>query len=228
MAGLPEPGAETDRGFLLKSVPVDGLERRYILFVPAMYDPNRPSPLVVFLNGKGECGTDGMLQVTAGLGPALIRDPKRWPFVVVFPQKRDPEILWGNDEAVVLAVLGQTRREYSVDPSRIHLTGISQGGNGTWTIAARHPDLFASLVAICGWADEATIRKTAAIPSWIFHGEADPIVPVSGGRDAHAWVQAAGGASRLTVYPGVGHDCWDRAYAEPDLPGWMLLQRKPS
>jgi predicted peptidase len=151
---------------------------------------------------------------------------KRWPFLVVFPQKRDPEILWVEDEAVALASLEQTRRGYNVDPSRIHLTGISQGGNGTWTIAARHPALFASLVVVCGWADEPTARKVARIPAWIFHGETDAVVPVSASRDMDGWIRGAGGSSRLTVYPGVDHNAWDRAYAEPDLPGWLAAQTK--
>jgi predicted peptidase len=224
----PAPDSDTDRGFLMRSVPVGGTDRRYTVFVPSAYDPATPSPAIVFLNGKGECGTDGLLQLTAGLGPAVIRDVKRWPFVILFPQKRDPEIPWGDDEAVVLAALGEARRELNLDPARIHLTGISQGGNGTWAIAARHPGLFASLVVVCGWSDEATIRAAAAIPAWIFHGEDDPVVPVRGGRDAHDWTRAAGGTSRLTVYPGVGHCSWDRAYAEPELPGWLSGQRKPS
>jgi predicted peptidase len=210
----------------MKSIPAGGADRRYLLYVPAAFDPAKPSPLVVFLNGKGECGTDGLLPLAAGLGPTIIRDPARWPFLVLLPQKRAPEILWGEDEAAVLAALEQTRRDCNVDPARIHLTGISQGGNGTWTIAARHPGLFASLVAVCGWADEATARKVAGIPSWIFHGEADAVVPASASRDMDAWIRGAGGKSRLTIYPVVGHNAWDRAYAEPDLPGWLAAQTK--
>jgi predicted peptidase len=219
---------DPERGFLMKSIPVDGTDRAYLLYVPAAYDPSTPSPALVFLNGKGECGTDGLLPLAAGLGPAIIRNPSRWPFLVLFPQKRDPEILWGDDEAVVMAALEQTRREYNVDAARTGLTGISQGGNGTWTIAARHPGLFASLVAICGWTDETTARQVAAIPSWIFHGEADAVVPASASRDMDAWIRGAGGNCRLTVYPGVDHKAWDRAYAEPELPAWMAAQRKPA
>ena len=224
-ATTPPPDSDPERGFLMRSVPVDGTNRLYTVFVPPTYVPSTPSPAIVFLNGKGECGTDGLLQITAGLGNAIIRDVKRWPFIVVFPQKRDPEILWGEDEAVVLASLEQTRREYNVDPSRIHLTGISQGGNGTWTIAARYPALFASLVVVCGWADEPTARKVARIPAWIFHGEKDAIVPVASSRDMDAWIRGAGGSSRLTIYPGVDHNAWDRAYAEPELPVWMAGQQ---
>ena len=222
----PKQDAEPDRGFLMKSVPVLGEDRSYMLYLPPAYEPRTPSPAIVFLNGKGECGTDGMLQITAGLGPAVINDVTRWPFVIVFPQKRDPEILWGEDEVVVLAALDRTRRECNIDAARIALGGISQGGNGTWSIAARHPDLFASLVVVCGWSDETTVRKAASIPSWIFHGETDPVVPVKGGQDAHAWARAAGGSSRLTVYPGVDHNAWDRAFAEPELPDWLQKHRK--
>jgi predicted peptidase len=210
----------------MKSAPVNGADRRYMIFVPPAYDPAVPAPAIVFLNGKGECGTDGMLPITAGLGPAVIRDVKRWPFLIIFPQKRDPEILWSDDDAVVLAAIDQTLRDYRVDPARLYLTGISQGGHGTWAIAARNPARFAALAAVCGWADETTARQVARIPSWIFHGETDPVVPVATSRDMHAWIQSAGGSSRLTVYPGIEHNAWDRAYAEEELPEWLLRHRR--
>jgi dipeptidyl aminopeptidase/acylaminoacyl peptidase len=61
-------------------------------------------------------------------------------------------------------------------------------------------------------------------PVWIFHGADDDTVPVEESRKMAAALRAAGANVKYTEYPGVGHESWDRAYAEPGLIDWLLAQ----
>ncbi len=223
LCAAPSPAAQT--GFLAKSLKLGDKDIKYVVYVPSGYDPAKPMPTIVFLNGMGECGQDGWRQVYY-LGGAIMLSPAKWPFIVVFPQKQDTKGLWEAEDDMVMAALGATRREYNVDASRIYLTGLSQGGHGTWAIAANHPDMFAAIAPICGWGDEGTAKKLVGVPAWVFHGEADTTVPPDRSRDMAKWVEAAGGSCKLTIYPGVGHNSWDKAYREEDLPGWFLQHKR--
>ncbi len=213
-------------GFLTKSVRVEGELRRYVLYVPANYHAERAWPLVIFLNGAGECGTDGLRQLAAGLAPAIINDAAAWPFLVLFPQKPDVKSRWEEWDGLVMAVLEETRRTHQVDASRIYLTGLSQGGFGTFALGAKHPTLFAALAPICGGGSAEMAAGLAQTPIWAFHGEADSVVPVQLSRDMAAAVQAAGGDVQLTTYPGVDHNSWDKAYSDEDLGEWFLRHRR--
>ncbi len=213
------------KGFLMKSVEVDGKATRYVVYVPPGYNPAKPMPTIIYLNGRGECGTDGLKQVYH-LAGAVVLDVDKWPFIIVFPQKQSPETLWEDEEAIVMAAFEETKREYNVDRSRVYLTGLSQGGHGTWAIAAHHPDLFAAIAPICGWGDKAMAQKLVKMPIWIFHGEDDDTVKVGEAREMAKHLKAAGGSCKLTIYPGVGHNSWDKAYREENLGKWFLQHRK--
>jgi predicted peptidase len=213
---------EIEKGFLIKTAIVDGREFRYVVYVPPIYCPGEPTPAIVFLHGIGECGTDGLQQILCGLGSAIMLDVDEWPFIVIFPQKPDPKALWADEEPMVMAALDKTRLDYNVDGSRIYLTGLSQGGHGTWAIGASRRDIFAAIAPICGRGGEESARKLVGMPIWAFHGEADSVVPVSATLDMAKFIEAAGGSCKLTIYPGVDHNSWDRAYREDNLAEWFL------
>lgn len=210
----------------MKSIDVRGETLKYVVYVPPTYDPTKPIPAIVFLNGAGECGTDGLKQTTAGLGSAVQTNVGKWPFIVVFPQKQTVESEWEDEDEMVIEALNTVRGDYNVDSSRIYLTGLSQGGHGTWTIGAKHTDLFAAIAPICGWADEKTAQKLTDMPIWIFHGNADNAVPVDASFKMAEYLKATGADPKLTIYPGVGHNSWDKAYREEDLPSWFLNYSK--
>lgn len=214
------------KGFTSKSIIVDGEEIKYVVYVPWVYDPQMPMPMIVFLNGMGECGTDGLKQLGVGLGTAVILDAEKWPFIIVFPQKQKHDIDWEDQENIVIAALDAARNEYNIDESRIYLTGISQGGHGTWAIAARHTDLFAAIAPVCGWGDAEMARELTEMPTWIFHGEADSVIPLNASTSMYEHIKAAGGSPRLTTYPGVDHNSWDNAYRNEDLAEWFLKHKK--
>lgn len=203
----------------------DGGEAKYILFVPHGYKGDKPFPLVLFLHGAGETGTDGKKQAAVGLGPAIRKEEKTFPFIAVFPQSQKRTWQAGSDDAKrALDILAEVQKQYKVDPKRIYLTGLSMGGYGTWSLAAAHPDRWAAIAPVCGGGDPKQAAKIKDLPCWCFHGDADKAVAVTRSRDMIEALKKAGGSPKYDEYPGVGHNSWDRAYGTKELYEWLLKQ----
>src|SRR5208337_2974229 len=242
----PLGARQPDTGFLNRTAAVDGVVYKYQVFVPGNWNKKAKWPVILFLHGYGEEGDDGLWQTQVGLATAIRNHVERFPFVVVMPQCRIKD-WWTSPamEAQALKALDQTMQEFKGDPQRVYLSGLSMGGFGTWGIASEHPGKFAALVPICGGihllhgpdmpnyrdvdgsADPyaATAHKIGNTPVWVFHGGADDTVPVTESRQMVDALKAAGGNVRYTEYPGVGHNSWDKAYAEPELFPWLLAQK---
>jgi predicted peptidase len=227
-----ESGPDSLGRFVFRSVTAEGAPRRFAVFLPAGYDSTRHWPAIVFLHGSGECGSDGERPTRVGLGPELTAHPRRWPCVVVFPQKLREDEQWEEHEALVLATLRQATREFHVDARSVALAGLSQGGHGTWTLGARHPERWTCLVPICGYGTAAGIApRVARLPVWAFHGLRDDVVNpdetramVEAIRAERARIGLDPDGARLTLYPDANHGSWDSAVAEPELAGWILAQ----
>ena len=140
------------------------------MFVPHDYDGKKEYPVILFLHGAGETKNpkakkEGKMPVEVGIGPAIKKREKTFPFIVVIP--RAEGFGWGADTANAkraLAMLDEVMKEYKVDPKRQYLTGLSMGGMGTWSIAMAHPDRFAAIVPICGRGDTKTAEKIKDLP----------------------------------------------------------------
>jgi predicted peptidase len=241
-------GRNRETGFLDRTVAARGISYRYQVYVPADFDPHKKWPIILFLHGAGERGDNGLLQTDVGIGHAIRTSPLQIPFIVVMPQCRANQ-LWteAGMQAQALVALDQSIKEFNADRVRVYLTGISMGGYGTWEMAAKNPGKFAAYVVICGGihgpdlypplhvslvddpkvADPyaETARRIGKTPVWIFHGSDDPTVPVEESRKMAEALQAAGRSVRYTEYPGVQHNSWDKAYAEPELIPWLLQQK---
>ncbi len=219
---------EPERGFLKRVFKdPEGKEAKYVLFVPHDYKPGQATPLILFLHGSGETGTDGDKPARVGLGKAIRDNEKTFPFLVVFPQSQKRS--WradSEDGKRALAILAEVEKSYKVDPKRVYLTGLSMGGFGTWSLAAAHPDKWAAIVPICGGGDPASAEKIKDLPCWCFHGDADKAVKVELSRKMIEAIKKAGGKPRYDEYPGVGHNSWDRAYGTKELYEWLLMQQK--
>jgi predicted peptidase len=214
-------------GFLDRVFKDGDKEAKYVLFVPRDYDPQKTYPLVLFLHGLGESGTDGKKQATVGLGKAVKEREKTFPAIVVFPQSQNKS--WNASSADAkraLAIVEEVSKEYKVDPKRLYLTGLSMGGIGSWSLVAAMPDKWAAVVPICGRGDPKTASKFKDVPLWAFHGDKDNAVPVSGSRDMIDALKKAEGNPRYTEYPGVGHNSWDKAYATDELYDWLFKQAR--
>jgi predicted peptidase len=230
--------------FVQRQVLVEGQRTTYSLHEPAPRKREDILPVILFLHGAGESGSDGVLPATVGLGPAVQRDPAQWPALIVFPQASRGYGWRGFNLAAAMAALDDVERTYSVDSDRVYVTGISMGGYGTWLAAILEPDRFAAIVPVCGGLDTAAAihagaltpsaaevharaaQSIAAIPQWVFHGDADNIIPVEESRVMVRALRAAGASVQYTEYAGVQHNSWDRAYAEPELPRWLFAQRR--
>lgn len=226
-------GKDLPRGFVAKTIKMADKDIKYVVYVPSSYDPKKPMPTIIFLNGYGECGTDGWRQVYH-FGGAIMLGADKWPFLVIFPQKqyalpdaKEPNP-WEDQDEMVMAILQKSEKEYKIDKSRLYLTGLSQGGHGTWALGAKHADVFAAIAPCCGWSDKETAEKLAKakMPIWTFHGDADQAVNVERSIEMEKWIKEAGGDCKLTIYPGVGHNSWDKAYREENLAAWFLEHRK--
>ncbi|NUQ71393.1 MAG: prolyl oligopeptidase family serine peptidase [Chthonomonadales bacterium] len=216
----------TPSGFLNKEIRVHDRAYRYVVYVPRQYEAATKWPCIVFLHGAGECGTDGLKQVAQGIGTAILLEQRRWPAIVVMPQKPDVKDAWEDHDAAVMAMLEATIAEYNIDPDRLYLTGLSQGGHGAWIIGARHSDRWAAVVPICGYGAPEAVLPLKDTPVWCFHGGADEVVPPDRSQSIIDALIAAGGTPKLTIFPGVGHNSWDKAYRDPELAAWLFTQRK--
>jgi predicted peptidase len=199
-----------------------GRRRKYVVYVPAGYKPNRAWPAILYLHGIGERGTDGRKQCSIGIGPAIIEFGRLVPFIVMFPQCIEFD---RTDDDLAMAILDRTCNEYRINPARIYLTGLSMGGAGTWRLATRYPDRFAAIAPICGRSLPGRAAKLMNTPVWCFHGDADPVIPVAESRRMIAALRALGARPRYTEYPGILHNSWDRAYATRGLYAWLLRHR---
>lgn len=227
---------------------------RYQVFVPAHLDRRKRAPVILFLHGSGERGDDNRAQTRNGIRLLIAQDADRFPCVVVCPQCR-ADGFWTQPEMeeMALKALYQSVAEFNGDLGRVYLTGLSMGGYGTWDLAKRFPDRWAAIAPCCGGVVlrrrpgsapgegqpsgdpyVAVAQKAAPLPAWVFHGGADPTVPVSESRQMVALLYPlkAGMKGDLkkdlkyTEYPGVGHNSWDYAYKEPGLLPWLLSHKR--
>lgn len=239
--------AQTETGFLKRSIELGSERYSYQIYLPPNWNPERTWPVILFLHGAGERGSDGVAQTTVGFPPSL-NGLQNFPSIVVMPQCRRRAWWWDADmEAQVFKILESSIQEYRGDPDRVYLTGLSMGGYATWAFSYKYSGRFAALVPVCGgirprrrlkppnWHPAAsttvdpylmTAERIGQIPVWIFHGSADPVVPTSESRMMFEALKKSGGNVKYTEYEDVGHNSWDRAYGEGKLLPWLLSQKR--
>ena len=220
----------------------NGYTLRYRLYIPRNYDCGEMYPLVLFLHGAGERGSDNEKQMTVAL-PTIFADPSSpvYDSIVMAPQCPEGRQWVASDyetgtysiadtpETAVLentlAALDEVIKEYNVDVDRIYVTGITMGGYGTWDLLSRHGARFAAGMPICGGGDPSYAKLLKRIPIRTFHGNADPAVPVSGTRKMFASIRKAGGENiSYTEFDGWSHNVWDKAYSDTSNFVWMFEQ----
>ncbi|MGC8666527.1 MAG: prolyl oligopeptidase family serine peptidase [Chthonomonadales bacterium] len=217
-----KPGTQTPRTFRKRVVTT--YTGQYLLYLPLEYDKDRSRrwPLMIFLHGAGERGTDLEKVKTHG-PPKLVAQGKEFPFILVSPQC--PEGQWW-DTGMLNALLDTLLAKYRVDPDRVYLTGLSMGGFATWAWAEAHPERFAAIAPICGGGDPFLAWRLKSVPVWAFHGAKDPVVPVKMTTDMVDALKSVGGDVRLTIYPEAGHDAWTDTYNNQELYDWFLQHQR--
>lgn len=195
-----------------------------LVHVPPGPAPSEGWPFILFLHGAGERGRRVDRVRVHGIPKVVDRDPA-FPFVTVSPQC-PPGRWWGELVPDLVDGLDQAVAAHPVDRSRVYLTGLSMGGYGAWALAARHPDRFAAMVAVCGGGHPDWAPQLANLPIKVFHGTADTIVPVSESVQMVQALEALGAPVELVLYQGVAHDSWTRTFDDPELYRWLLAHRR--
>jgi predicted esterase len=242
--GQPEPQKIIqDTGFLNRTIELHGIVYHFQIYLPEQWrrDDRKPWPVILFLHGRGERGSEGMWQTQVGLPQAVRDHPERWPFVIIMPQCPLPSF-WTDPEmmAMAMATLDRETAEFHLDPQHTYLTGLSMGGYGSWELARLYPHRWAAVAIMAGgvfwsyaperWQEAATLPAEYAhalghTAVWLFHGSEDNIVNPRQSELMYDAEKASGGRVRLWIYQGLKHDCWTRAYNEPELPRWLLTHR---
>lgn len=220
----PAPGKQVEQSLVLS----DSRQVAYLLSLPAGYgEPGKLWPVMLFLHGRGE--SNGPLSIVAKWGPPRLAERgDDFPYILVSPQC-PAETNWGAPEqqAGLLQLLDHVLTEYSADPNRVYLTGLSMGGFGSWRLAGSHPERFAAVVPICGGGNPEDAPALAKLPIWVFHGSEDSAVPLQRSVDMVEAVRTIDGSKlRFTTLEHVGHNSWEAAYASPDLYEWLNSHRR--
>lgn len=246
------PDIEDFKKFTYKNSTDNKLD--YRLFEPKAKS-NEKYPLVVFLHGSGERGSDNTMPIIASMGATVFASPaqqEKNPCYVIAPQLPLAEGstgYFGSDftSNLLLDLIKDTINKYPIDKKRIYITGLSDGGNGTWTIIKRNPDFFAAAVPVCALTnlnnslteppyyepvDSSDVENVKNIPIWVFHAADDPTIDVKNSREMVESIKKAGGTSiKYTEYPEgmvkpTGHFAWGPTYENEDLIHWIFKQSR--
>lgn len=194
----------------------------YILNTPK--DIKSKKPLIVFLHGSGEKGSN--LEMVKNHGPLKFIKSNSLDAYILAPQC--PENAYWDSESLHQLVQ-KIVSENNIDPSRIYLTGLSMGAWGAWNLAFAYPETFAALVPIAGFVDRVPMIencKIESIPTRIFHGVLDDVVPMEYSIAIYKKLQQCSKDIQLTLFDDANHDSWSRVYDNPEIYKWMLNQKK--
>ena len=185
----------------------------YRLFEPSI-PTGTPVPLILFLHGAGERGTNNTAQVAFHIQGLIDRTELGSSAAYLIAPQAPPNQSWsGTPLRLALNLVEQFRNTHHVDATRIYITGLSLGGFGTYAALAERPGLFAAAVPMSAGGGTALAATYAQTPLWGFHGASDTVVPVSSSRTTIAAIQNAGGTrERYTELPGQGHVIWGPIY----------------
>ena len=225
--GLKEgPYAEKVTGQFVKAVSAQGLN--YQFWGNPKWKGTERYPLVIWLHGAGQSGTDNEAQMGGATKP--FSDPANQearPCFILAPQCPSRDIGWKNEVAAnLMALIADLTDKLPIDETRIYLTGSSMGGSGSWNAATTYPGVFAAVVPLCGGGDPKKAEALKDTPIWAFHGDQDTEVPIERSKSMVDAITALGGEKvTFTVLTGEGHSISGGVYARSDLPVWMFEQR---
>jgi len=218
---------------------------RFRLLKPLNYNPDNSYPVVISLHGAGERGYDNKKQLVY-ISDLFLDSTNRakYPCFVFAPQCPPEPMRWSMCDrfenpvtlpeeesrtlSLAMRVFNVLMDRYSIDRNRIYITGLSQGGCGTYDMLIRYPEMFAAAAPICGWSDTSKAGLIKDIPLWIFHGDSDNVVQPEHSRNMVKALKDAGGNPKYTEYLGVNHGSWLNAYKEPDFFEWLFSQKRKS
>ena len=202
----------------------------YRLFLPTNYSAAQTYPLVLFLHGIGERGTDNRIQITAQPHAlSFVSYGRQASHPAFFAAPQCPSTRTWSDAVMVrqlLNLVDALANEFPIDTNRIYITGLSLGGYGVWSLLQERPDQFAAAVPIAGGGDTSRVASYKHVPLWNFHAVDDGSVPILQSRSMINALRLAGGCPIYTEYASGGHGIWPNAYSTPALVEWTMAQRR--
>lgn len=212
----------------------------YRLLLPDDYDTNKKYPMLLFLHGAGERGDDNESQFFNCV--QTIYDTMPEDCIIVVPQcplnqqwvdvafatgtYSTDAVPQSNELKAVVGIVKKTISDYAVDSDRVYVAGLSMGGYGTWDLIVRHNDIFAAAIAVCGGGDASKAELLKHTPLFVFHGDVDDTVPVSGSRNIVNAIKELGGKMvEYTEFTGWGHGVWNKTFQTEGLLAKLLACR---
>jgi predicted peptidase len=214
--------AQKDIAGTVKTEVVKKKSIQYALHIPE--NSKDKKPLIIFLHGAGERGTD--IEKVKVHGPFKYLQTNVLDAYILAPQCAENEY-WDADSLYELVL--KIQKEHNIDDSRIYLTGLSMGAWGAWNLATAHPEKFAALVTIAGAVDRVVLlenKKLASMPIKIFHGLLDDVVDMNYSVMMYKRLKASNGNVTLTIFDDANHDSWSRVYDNKEIYEWMFKQTK--
>lgn len=230
----------------------EGNTLQYRILYPLNYNKAKTYPVITFLHGSGERGSNNEAQLLHG-GAMFINDTVRNTLnaIVIFPQCPN-DSMWRHMKVttdsfsitghsfdlnftpapttpalLVKLLLDSLVSSKKADKKRMYIGGLSLGGFGTFDMIERYPKFFAAAFPICGGGDTMMASKYSKIIAvWLFHGDIDKSVDVKNSRQYYAALQNLHAEVKYTEYPGVGHNSWDNVFVEKELLPWVLSHAK--
>lgn len=226
-----------------------GFELPYRILYPEKYDKSKKYPVILFLHGSGERGNDNEKQLVHGSKLFLQEENrKNYPAIIIFPQC-PAENYWSSVSVdrskspltlsfdytkpatapliAAVELVKKVIKEEGGDASRVYITGLSMGGMGTFEAVYRNPDLFIAATPICGGGDDVHYDdRVKKVAFRLYHGDVDAVVDVKESRKMKDKLVAVGITPVYKEYPGVNHNSWDNAFAEPDFISWFFKFKK--
>ena len=216
----------------------------YRLLLPENFDNAKKYPLIIFLHGAGERGSDNELQLVHGKDLFInMNKNNNFPSIVVFPQC-SKNSYWANVSRInnsfsfsdnptenkslklVEGMINELQSNFKINSNQIYIGGLSMGGMGTFELVYRNPDMFAAAFAICGGANPKIAEKISKTNWRIYHGDKDFVVPVKLSIDMYNSIKSFNKNVYLKIYPDVNHNSWDNVFREPDLFPWLFSNSK--
>jgi pimeloyl-ACP methyl ester carboxylesterase len=195
----------------------DDTGQPFKIAIPTNYDSGKTYPLVVVMHGYG----GNHMEYSGG----VTSNPDYFQIDVLGRARGGGYT--SLSEADVLDAVDYVRAHWSIDDDRIHLTGASMGGGGTFKLASRYPDRWASGRPVCGYGSDQPVLNARHVPLYATHSQDDPTVPVLASRLPLRKLMDAGGRVVTDETNGLQHAAWN--YADGNRRGqeWFINQVRP-
>ena len=193
-------------------------ELNYLRFAPADFAEDKKYPIIIHFHGAGSRGNDVSILENQSI-MQYAKGAENFPFVIFAPQC-SADCWFELFEQLREFVKTVAELPY-VDKSNVYLSGVSMGGYASWQMLMSEPNIFRKAVICCGGGMYWNASRIK-IPVWAFHGTDDPTVFFEESQKMVNAVNRCGGNAKLTAYEGVGHNCWEKTYSNPEIYQWLL------